>query len=394
MTTYTARWIFPVSQPPLERGTVTVDGERIVAVEPHGSRTPDVDLGNIAIIPGLVNAHTHLDLSGARGLIPPTDPEHFTDWLIGVIAYRKTRTPEQVQADIREGLAECLKFGTTLLSDIAAGGESWKILSDSQLRARIDLEVICLAQERINDVAMRAIEWLKDHVETEHCTSGLSLHSPYSIHRDAFRHLAERINISIHLAESPSEVELVHRHTGRHLEFLNALQVWEPDSLVESFEFVYTRLRVARTSLFIHGNYLSGDEKIWPRQTIVFCPRTHAAFKHPRHPVLKFLNRGVRVALGTDSLASNPDLDLLAEARFTFQHYPEVAGELIMEMATINGAEAVDCADTCGSLVPGKSADFVTVPLPDDESDPYELLLGTTAIDGPRRTLFRGEWRS
>jgi cytosine/adenosine deaminase-related metal-dependent hydrolase len=118
--TYTARWVFPVSGSPLPNGTVTVRADRVEAVLPRGERTPDEDFGNAAIIPGLVNPHTHLDLSGARGLISPTDPDHFTDWLRGVIAYRRTRTPEQVQADIRAGLAECLRFGTTLVVDIAS----------------------------------------------------------------------------------------------------------------------------------------------------------------------------------------------------------------------------------------------------------------------------------
>src|SRR5215207_7982757 len=106
---FTARWILPAAGPPVENGILVVRDDTIEAIEPKGTRKADVDLGNIALIPGLVNAHTHLDLSGARGLIPPTDPEHFTDWLKGVIAYRRTRTAEQVQQDIREGLAECLK---------------------------------------------------------------------------------------------------------------------------------------------------------------------------------------------------------------------------------------------------------------------------------------------
>src|SRR5436190_3894781 len=132
--TLTARWVFPASGPPLEGGTVTVRGDRIEAVEPRGVRTADEHLGNVALIPGLVNAHTHLDLSGARGLIPPTDPDHFTDWLRGVIAYRRSRTPEQTQADIRAGLAECLRSGTTLVGDIAAGGQSWDALAAAPLR--------------------------------------------------------------------------------------------------------------------------------------------------------------------------------------------------------------------------------------------------------------------
>ena len=92
--TLTARWVFPVAGPPLSRGTVTVRDSLVAAVEPHGVRAADEDLGNVALIPGLVNAHTHLDLSGARGAIPPTDANHFTDWLLAVIAYRRARTPE------------------------------------------------------------------------------------------------------------------------------------------------------------------------------------------------------------------------------------------------------------------------------------------------------------
>src|ERR1019366_5682554 len=127
--TYTARWIFPVSSPPLERGTISIAADKIVAVEPHGTRTPDVDLGNVAILPGFVNAHTHLDLTGARGQCPPT-PD-FTQWLRQVIAFRHGRAPEQVQADIAVGLAECLRFGTTLIGDIAAGGASWDLLAQA-----------------------------------------------------------------------------------------------------------------------------------------------------------------------------------------------------------------------------------------------------------------------
>src|SRR4051812_40186374 len=113
MPTYTARWVLPVAGPPLEGGLVTVAGDRITAVEPRGVRSADVDLGNVAVVPGLVNAHTPLDLSGARGQTPPTDAAHFTDWLKSVIAFCRSRTPDQVQADVRAGLAECLAAGTT-----------------------------------------------------------------------------------------------------------------------------------------------------------------------------------------------------------------------------------------------------------------------------------------
>ena len=145
--------------------------------------------------------------------------------------------------------------------------------------------------------------------------------------------------------------------------------------------------------LFAHCNYLPSDSELYPNQSIVYCPRTHAAFKHPPHPFRDFLKRGVRVCLGTDSLASNPDLDILAEARFVRSRYSEFPGEQLLRMVTLAGAEALGWANECGSLEVGKSADLVAVPLPEREAaDPYELLLGDDA--GPRRTMFRGEWRN
>src|SRR5262249_34938148 len=105
----TARWIVPVDSPALPGGTVTVEGDRIVAVEPHGRRTADVDLGNAAVIPGLVNAHMHLDLSSFATPIP-FDGD-FTNWLRAVIAHRRTQTPEQVMTAVRAGLDESLRYG-------------------------------------------------------------------------------------------------------------------------------------------------------------------------------------------------------------------------------------------------------------------------------------------
>jgi cytosine/adenosine deaminase-related metal-dependent hydrolase len=146
--------------------------------------------------------------------------------------------------------------------------------------------------------------------------------------------------------------------------------------------------------LFAHGNYLPLElcELISTGHTIVYCPRTHAAFGHPRHPVMDFLARGVRVCLGTDGLASNPDLDPLAEARFVRARRPDIPADVVLRMITLAGAEALGWADETGSLEPGKSADAVAVPLPDrDAADPHDLLLAEHP--GERRTLFCGVWR-
>src|SRR5262245_50979627 len=122
----TARWVFPLASPPLLGGIVTIDNDRILAVEPHGVRRADLDLGNAAVVPGLVNTHTHLDLSALRGLAPPRLP--LPAWLSDVIAHRRSCSPEETLAAIRLGLDECVRTGTTLLGDISGDGSSWQAL--------------------------------------------------------------------------------------------------------------------------------------------------------------------------------------------------------------------------------------------------------------------------
>src|SRR5262249_18773017 len=157
-----ARWVFPVSAPPLADGVVTIEGNRIIGVERAGGRRVDTDLGNVALLPGLVNAHSHLDLTGMRGLAPPS-PD-FVGWLRQVIAHRRSRTPEQVQADIRAGLADCLRFGTTLLGDISGDGSSWDVLAGAPLRAVVYREILGLTRER----AAGALDTIHTWLEARH----------------------------------------------------------------------------------------------------------------------------------------------------------------------------------------------------------------------------------
>lgn len=392
--TLTARWIIPVDGPPLENGTVTIQADKFLSLQPHGTRKPDIDLGNCAILPGFVNAHTHLDLSGMRGKCPPTDPEHFTDWLRGVIAHRRTHTPNDIQVDVEAGVMECLRYGTTLIGDIAAEGQSWDVVAKSPFRAVVFRELLGLTEERAKTAGEAAVAWLRKVENTPTCRKALAPHAPYSARTSLSLGAGGRDELmSIHFAESPAELQLLQSKTGPFVKFLEALGVWDPAGLHNSLEIYVVRSRLVGTVLFAHCNYMPVE---WCRyiagvHTIVYCPRTHAAFGHPPHPFREFLARGVRVALGTDSLASNPDLDVLAEARFVRRHYPDVSPATILHMATLAGAEALGWADETGSITAGKSADLVVLPLPDvDSAEPYSLILeSNTRV---KAVLFRGRW--
>ena len=303
-TTYTARWIFPIDAPPLPGGTITIAGDKIAAVEPHGTRRADVDLGNAAILPGFVNAHTHLDLTGARGVCPPT-PD-FTQWLRQVIAFRRSRTPEQVQADIAAGLAECLRFGATMLGDISASGTTWPLLAEANCHSVVFYELLGLSRDRAKHSCETAQDWLEQHSVNENCAAGLSPHAPYSVHRTVYREVnGLPVPMATHLAETLAELELLRSHSGPFVDFLNELNAWDSSGLIAEPRDVIDRWPCG---IFVHGNYLDPATPFLETQTVVVCPRTHAAFGHPRHPFPQFLQRGVRVALGTDSLASAPAL--------------------------------------------------------------------------------------
>jgi cytosine/adenosine deaminase-related metal-dependent hydrolase len=369
---------------------VSIAGERVVAVEPRGARRADADLGNAAVIPGLVNAHTHLDLSGLRGRCPPT-PD-FTGWLRQVIAHRHATTPGQVEADVRAGLAEALRYGTTLLGDISAGGTSWDALAEAPLRAVVFYEMLGLSRERARQSWRGMLAWLNSRRTASACRPGLSPHAPYSTRFQLFFIAgAHGVPAATHLAETAAELELLRDRSGPFVPFLHELGAWSPEGLVRGPEHALQLLGGRVPVLIVHGSHLHPDTPIPAQGTLVYCPRTHAAFGHTPHPFRDFLARGVRVALGTDSLASNPDLDVLAEARFLHARYPDVPGAVLLHLATLAGAEALGWQDEAGSLTPGKSADLAVVPLPEEEaSDPHRLLLGSSAA--VRGVLFRGAW--
>jgi cytosine/adenosine deaminase-related metal-dependent hydrolase len=386
----TARYIFPVDGPPLENGVVVIKGDRLLAIGPKNSHKADVYLGNAAVVPGLVNAHTHLDLTGLRGKIAFSGS--FVDWLTAVIEHRRRMTVDDVQRALLAGILECGFVGTTLVGDIAGAGLSWDMLEVAPLRSVVFYELLGLTEERANQAWDAAQVWLAAaHSGTPRCRPGLSPHAPYSVRTSLFG-LASNASlpVSIHLAETRDELRLLKDRDGPFREFLTGLGVWDEVGLAASVSEIVRLNSQVKNLLLIHGTYLEGQDLPYGA-TVVYCPRTHAYFGHPPHPFRQMVAGGVRVAIGTDSLASNPDLDVLAEVRFLRQRYPDLPGHLLLRMATLNGAEALGWADETGSLTPGKSADLAVVPLPNlDRRDPHTLLLeGTEKV---KAVLFRGKW--
>lgn len=395
-STFRARWIFPVEGEPLENGTVEIVDGRIAAVhDRHDPRA--INLGNVALIPGLVNTHTHLELSDIDTPIGPSSP--FTAWLRAVIGHRRARSaalpPEQSSrhALVAGGL-ESDASGSTLVGDIVSS--LWSETALPPHRPRIVAFFECLGlrpdqhDAQLAGARRHLQEWSRD-ANSPRVIRGLSPHAPYSVHPRLYQALVDlaaefRAPLAVHLAESHGELELLAQGTGEFVQFLQELGVWQPDSIPHgSRPLDYLRpLQALEHALVIHGNYLVADELDFlagrSNITVVYCPRTHAYFGHTSHPWREMLDRGICVALGTDSRASNPDLSLWNELLFLRTQYPEFDPARLLRLGTLDGAAALGFDSELGTIAPGKAANLAVVALPAvPGTNPYELLFHSQA---------------
>jgi aminodeoxyfutalosine deaminase len=374
--TISARWVAPVSSPPIADGIVSYFDGRITYVGLSDGRRIDQRFEDAILLPGLVNAHTHLDLTGAKGLTPPQTV--FCSWLESVIAYRQSRTPEQVRADVAFGVAQCLAAGTTLIGDIAVGTYYYGPLNAVAFR-----ELIGLSESRCEAAiaSWRAAGFIP---------AGISPHAPYSFRFAGLDALPPDAQLAMHVAETAEEMELLQTRNGPFRHFLQSIGAWEETGLAPSIAAILMKLKQrSGSTLLVHCNYLTADEMIQSGATVssgpvvVYCPRTHAAFGHPPHPFRDFMAHGIRVVLGTDSLASNPDLSILNEARFLYSQYD--SAETLITMITSEAAEALGLGHHTGRLEKGFAADLCVAGLSSKSSNPlHDLLIG----DEPVQAVF------
>lgn len=349
----------------------------------------------MAITPGFVNAHTHLELAPLAGdRYQIDDPaEDQIEWLKRVVAQRRVLDHDALNAAVETNLGDAMAAGTTLVADITTAGLSWPMVAREPVRGVVFSEVLGLSRGRGLETSHNAWEWISSINHAEQIAAcarpGLSPHAPYSTASWLYhRASSSRLPLTTHLAELPYEYELLATGEGRLREFLTEIGAWDDDwSPIGPRPADYVRRGDLRRAdwLIAHGTYLAPTD-FWQlrpeaapsgqRVAIAYCPRTHHRFGHDPHPFRAMLEHGVVVCLGTDSRASTPTLSILDEMRFLRGRDPTLSGPLLLTMGTLFGAWALRAESVTGSLKPGKSADLAVVALPDrDGNDPYRLLL-------------------
>lgn len=385
-TTLRSRWIFPVAGPPIADGAIEVGPDhRIVALHrraPQGA----VDLGDVAIVPGFVNVHTHLEFSDLRQPLSPARP--FTGWIRSLLQYRRESADRT--AAIKRGLDECADTGTAAIGEIATQ-DDWpfeKRALNRSPRAVVFRELIGIEPEKIDERLETALRFLQDagRGDAGGDTRGLSPHAPYTVHPRLFegivRMAEERhVPVTLHLAETQAELELLREGRGELVNFLSELGVWREGVFsrgMRPLDLLRPLASVERV-IIAHGNYLDDEELAFVAArrnfAIAFCPRTHAFFGHENHPWRELLAKGAIVAVGTDGRCSNPDLNVWNELSWLHARFPDVEPALLLQIGTRNGARALGLESQFGTLEVGKAAQTAVVRLGDSAADdPYAAL--------------------
>ena len=380
MSVYRARWVLPISAPPIENGWVRCHQGMITSLGQGSVAEETYDLGNVAIIPGLINAHTHLEFSNLDTPLGTGDGS-FADWIQAVLDYRASS--EIGGGVIASGLAQSIESGVGAIGEIATAGASSELESEYQESVGELIaycEFIGLSESRVAELLQQA-EGHINAAKTKKWHAGLSPHAPYTVHGNLLSGLcslsaAHQVPLAMHLAETLEEIELLEMSTGPLRELLNRLDVWDAAGIQSpgSIQAYLEELNKCWRASVIHGNYLEVDHLRFIGEhrdvmSVVFCPRTHAYFGHSEYPLEQMLAANVRVALGTDSRASNPDLSMIAELGFLAAEFSDVSAEQLLFSATHAGAYALGLEKIVGAIAAGASSRLLVVPCDDATLD-------------------------
>jgi len=405
-----ARTVVTIDGAPIENGAVAVSGNRIVDVGRFAeiktrNAGKTVDLGEKVLLPGLINAHCHLDYTCLRGKIPPQ--KSFTDWIQAINAEKANLLPKDYVASINDGFAEASRFGTITIANLTAFPE---LISQIQppIRTRWFAELIDVRMpEGATELVDRAMESL-GRARPELVLSeaeggaplGLAPHALFTASSNLFRwceNISRRDNILLttHLAESREEMEMFRHASGPLYELIKSIGRPMDDCGSKTPLGLFLDLigsggspnrpraievnRPYLSWIVAHLNELTeSDFPLLERSNskfhVVHCPRSHNYFGHSSFAFDRLRSLGFNVCLGTDSLASNESLSLFAEMRAFQKEFPSVSAEEIFQMVTVNPARALRYGNAFGQIGPGFGADLIAVPC-STSTDIFEQIL-------------------
>ncbi len=370
---YRADMVLPMSTPPVPCGAVRVEGSHVLAVGPAAELTPQpgeeiVELGASTLLPGLINAHCHLDYTRFRGAL---ESRHgFTEWIKNINGLRRSFTSQDYIEAIAEGFEMLAENGTTTVANIESFPELLPQLPVPPLRTWWFLELIDVrARLDEGETLMGALSFFEKHPEWLG-GFGLSPHAPYTASVDLYRlarTCGEKYGMlsTTHIAESVEEHEMFSHARGPLFEFLGGMGRDNSDcGHGSALSHLVEHGVIGGNCLIAHLNYLQDYDYDLVAQTgasVVHCPKCHTYFGHAPFPLKTLREHGVNICLGTDSLASNTSLDMRAEMREVVQFHPVTDREAV-EMSTLNSARALGQAGKLGQISPGSVADLVAFP--------------------------------
>lgn len=382
-TIYCASWLVSPHASPVAGGAIAVRDGVIIAMGTLKDLRCDhatasvVDYPGCAILPGFVNAHTHLELSHFSAWRIRThvdyNPRSFVDWIIQLIKIKRGLKAEDYESSVREGMRMCLEAGTTAVGEIVSNPSLVSLYRRSPLSGRLFVELLG------HDPA--TFRSLLDHVieascvdMAEHFAAGLAPHAPYTIGDENLLLIGEtalsrNLPLSIHISESPAETDFIFDSSGPLAEMLYPFANWEryltPPRRCSSTQLLDRAGLLTSSTLAVHCVHVTlADAGILKERgvSVALCPRSNACLDVGRAPVAMLKKLRIPLALGTDSLASNDSLSLWDEMRFALDAFPQELSPLdVFQMVTSGAAAALGISSTCGSLEPVKRADFQVV---------------------------------
>jgi cytosine/adenosine deaminase-related metal-dependent hydrolase len=377
---YRARWVVPVCAPPIANGIVAVEGATIAFVGPANEAPDgeDVDLGDVLLMPGLVNAHCHLELTAMRGFLEDLD---FRRWILRLTNARRAVLDEAALLDsARYGIEEGILAGVTSYADTCSSGVVIRALKEAGVRGIMYQEVFGPdpAQCAESIAGLRESVAGLRYLETPLVRVGISPHAPYTVCDDLFRAAAslareQHLPVAIHIAESEVEQQLVVNAEGSFADGLRRRGI-AVESRGDTPVHLLARLGVLDVKpLLIHCVRVNESDIghiAKSGSSVAHCPVSNAKLGHGIAPLDEMLAAGISVGLGSDSMASNNRMDILEEARVALlaqrarirsNETPTAAQ--VLELATIGGAAAIGIGDQVGTLEVGKQADLAAFSL-------------------------------